>query len=334
MAEVTPLPPGWEAKYDPNSRRYFYIDHVNKVTSWEDPRSKPPVKASTPTRASFNHKQQEHDHMLAEMQAEYVTVDKGILLDLLRECNYDKYKTRGKLQNMGFVPGGMNAPAAAAARNEPQPRYVATVTVGDDSTRSASNKTTPTKTTPTELKVKQLTAELSQKYPDQPSSIIHMALAACDYDKDKCCRLLESMGGTTSPKKKSQSSRSSTPGQSSSRSHSPDKSTRSPSPEKTMGLGSSRSQSPAVRSAGTSYVPASTSYAPASTSHTPASSDFTAARNNMIEKEHKKRTSKLKETKKATTRETTARKKITGEFYNYKWYLPAKIIKAQQSPLN
>jgi len=33
-----PVPPGWEAKYDPANRRWFYVNHVTKTTQWEDPR--------------------------------------------------------------------------------------------------------------------------------------------------------------------------------------------------------------------------------------------------------------------------------------------------------
>lgn len=33
-----PLPPGWEARWDPNQKAFFYIDHKTKTTSWEDPR--------------------------------------------------------------------------------------------------------------------------------------------------------------------------------------------------------------------------------------------------------------------------------------------------------
>jgi hypothetical protein len=31
------LPPGWEAKLDPNSGKTFYVDHVNKKTQWTHP---------------------------------------------------------------------------------------------------------------------------------------------------------------------------------------------------------------------------------------------------------------------------------------------------------
>ncbi|RDD44655.1 Reticulocyte-binding protein 2-like protein a [Trichoplax sp. H2] len=33
-----PLPPGWEAKFDRNTGKYFFIDHSTKTTSWQDPR--------------------------------------------------------------------------------------------------------------------------------------------------------------------------------------------------------------------------------------------------------------------------------------------------------
>lgn len=33
-----PMPPGWEAKWDPTNRRWFYMNHSTKTTQWEDPR--------------------------------------------------------------------------------------------------------------------------------------------------------------------------------------------------------------------------------------------------------------------------------------------------------
>ncbi|XP_063244879.1 BAG family molecular chaperone regulator 3 isoform X2 [Bacillus rossius redtenbacheri] len=37
-SEVTPLPPGWDRKYDHRSGRYYYINYFSKTTTWEDPR--------------------------------------------------------------------------------------------------------------------------------------------------------------------------------------------------------------------------------------------------------------------------------------------------------
>ncbi|CAG9826555.1 unnamed protein product [Diabrotica balteata] len=39
MAELqNPLPPGWDAKRDHISGKYYYINHYTKTTTWEDPR--------------------------------------------------------------------------------------------------------------------------------------------------------------------------------------------------------------------------------------------------------------------------------------------------------
>ncbi|CAD5210212.1 unnamed protein product [Bursaphelenchus xylophilus] len=34
-----PLPEGWERREDPNSGRQYFVNHVNKTTQWEDPRT-------------------------------------------------------------------------------------------------------------------------------------------------------------------------------------------------------------------------------------------------------------------------------------------------------
>ena len=41
-----PLPPGWEERFDPSSGRKFYVDYVNKATSWTRPTAAPAPRAS------------------------------------------------------------------------------------------------------------------------------------------------------------------------------------------------------------------------------------------------------------------------------------------------
>ncbi|CAL8091221.1 unnamed protein product [Calicophoron daubneyi] len=38
MAEDWPLPPGWEASFDNTTQKWYFINHNEKVTTWEDPR--------------------------------------------------------------------------------------------------------------------------------------------------------------------------------------------------------------------------------------------------------------------------------------------------------
>ena len=42
-----PLPPGWEIRSDQSGRRYF-VDHNNKITTWDDPRASALVSTSLP----------------------------------------------------------------------------------------------------------------------------------------------------------------------------------------------------------------------------------------------------------------------------------------------
>ncbi|XP_064616116.1 uncharacterized protein LOC135480258 isoform X2 [Liolophura sinensis] len=49
---VPPLPAGWEAKYDPTQKRYFFVDHTTKKTTWDDPRfiRGPPIQQQPPAQ--------------------------------------------------------------------------------------------------------------------------------------------------------------------------------------------------------------------------------------------------------------------------------------------
>lgn len=34
-----PLPEGWEKRQDPGSSRIYFVNHVNRTTQWDDPRT-------------------------------------------------------------------------------------------------------------------------------------------------------------------------------------------------------------------------------------------------------------------------------------------------------
>ncbi|KAL3872484.1 hypothetical protein ACJMK2_040406 [Sinanodonta woodiana] len=48
---IPPLPPGWEGRWEPNQRAYFFINHNSKQTTWEDPRYPAKTPAHTPSGA-------------------------------------------------------------------------------------------------------------------------------------------------------------------------------------------------------------------------------------------------------------------------------------------
>ena len=37
---TAPLPPGWEQRVDPQSGRIYFINHNERITCWDDPRTK------------------------------------------------------------------------------------------------------------------------------------------------------------------------------------------------------------------------------------------------------------------------------------------------------
>lgn len=53
MADQLPLPPGWEAKVDPNSGKVFYVNHIERTTSWVAP---PPTETKEESSSSSSSK--------------------------------------------------------------------------------------------------------------------------------------------------------------------------------------------------------------------------------------------------------------------------------------
>ncbi|KAJ1525411.1 hypothetical protein ONE63_010225 [Megalurothrips usitatus] len=43
-----PLPNGWEQRHDPRTRRNYYINYINKTTTWDDPRANPAIMNAPP----------------------------------------------------------------------------------------------------------------------------------------------------------------------------------------------------------------------------------------------------------------------------------------------
>jgi hypothetical protein len=48
-----PLPDGWEKRVEPNGRVYF-VNHKNRTTQWEDPRTQGQVRMTTLKISQFN----------------------------------------------------------------------------------------------------------------------------------------------------------------------------------------------------------------------------------------------------------------------------------------
>ncbi|XP_013388839.1 serine/arginine repetitive matrix protein 1 isoform X2 [Lingula anatina] len=212
-----PLPPGFEAKYDYNQRRYFYINHNTRVTQWEDPRkayyerqsaqtAQPIPMKPKPTPASqgmashggvaetsFSRRPDDFEDKKAKIKQSFPTADMDIIVNILEGNNYDLFRAREQLRSMGY------SESSSLARPAPAQTRAAT------RSRSPSPAPAPKQLSDSEkerLKVK-LTNEFSE-----PMSVIDMVVEVCQYDETKARALLTSMAADKKKDKKS----TSTPG--------------------------------------------------------------------------------------------------------------------------
>lgn len=84
------LPAGWEAKWDPGSRRWFYIDHHTKTTHWELPKNLP--RQTVVPRADF----------LANLKAQYPQAHQDIIKQVLVDKSNNFMQSKMQLQSMGY----------------------------------------------------------------------------------------------------------------------------------------------------------------------------------------------------------------------------------------
>ncbi|KAL4640933.1 BAG family molecular chaperone regulator 3 isoform X1 [Arapaima gigas] len=72
MATNDPLPPGWEIKIDPQTGWPFFVDHNNRITTWNDPRhdtkKESPVSANGPCVPSESPTQETQRNFVREVK--------------------------------------------------------------------------------------------------------------------------------------------------------------------------------------------------------------------------------------------------------------------------
>ncbi|CAK8673494.1 unnamed protein product [Clavelina lepadiformis] len=107
-----PLPAGWEAKYDPQSRKWFYINHATKTTQWVDPRlglqqtptsstkfiqSSPAVKRAPETTSFID----ADPAKIKTIKSKY-NINDELVRSLLRTHNNNVDKVEASLKEMGY----------------------------------------------------------------------------------------------------------------------------------------------------------------------------------------------------------------------------------------
>lgn len=87
------LPQGWEAKWDPGSRRWFYIDHHTKTTHWELPQmAMTAPQAKVEAKASF----------VASLKTQYPTATDDVIKQILTSTNNNFIESKTRLESMGY----------------------------------------------------------------------------------------------------------------------------------------------------------------------------------------------------------------------------------------
>lgn len=95
------LPLGWEMKYDPGQKRCFFLDHINKTTTWEDPR----IKIWNERRNTLNNKPITtcHEHPQQEnLLTRFPTARKETISLVLKSSHGDVDEACEMLKDMGY----------------------------------------------------------------------------------------------------------------------------------------------------------------------------------------------------------------------------------------
>lgn len=91
------LPPGWESKWDPNTRRLFYINHATKTTQWELP-----TQAASATPKNVSTSVEPDSSMVRMIVSEYYNVSTQLAESLLRVNQNDLANVRSTLSDRGY----------------------------------------------------------------------------------------------------------------------------------------------------------------------------------------------------------------------------------------
>ncbi|XP_065844856.1 uncharacterized protein [Oscarella lobularis] len=208
----SPLPPGWEMKYDQRSRRYFFINHATKTTSWADPRTSIPLATKTTSFTLVSDEEIKnlkerfpnapesqirnihtstsgnvdltvsrlkalghtdmHDRHIDTLSVEFPRAGRGLIESVLRMSSWNLRTSRTKLKDMGYAQPSV---AAAAKRNQ-----------------EAKEKT----------RRKQMVDRLAKEFPHVDKEAVTISLEMNGYNVTKAKETLESQFGLPKPKQK------------------------------------------------------------------------------------------------------------------------------------
>eukprot|EP00112_Aurelia_sp_Birch-Aquarium-sp1_P013783 Seg2942.2 transcript_id=Seg2942.2/GoldUCD/mRNA.D3Y31 product="E3 ubiquitin-protein ligase pub1" protein_id=Seg2942.2/GoldUCD/D3Y31 len=160
---VQQLPPGWEARYDANQRRYYFINHQTKVTTWTDPRLSAGGHSPAPQRPAVTFQQP----AAQPAQRAAVAPQRAAASPQRAAAAPQRQQESIALQNLG------------TQRNQ-EPQRTATTGFGEQP-RTLTNEQ------------KRVKAKIMNDY-DMFESLLEATLDAAEYNEELTIRLLQNMG--------------------------------------------------------------------------------------------------------------------------------------------
>ncbi|XP_065641490.1 formin-J isoform X4 [Hydra vulgaris] len=118
-----PLPSGWEARYDPNYKRYFYIDHSTKKTQWEPPVVPTSGFGLTIPKAASQSQTQQYQQMpqYPQMQQQYQRVQQNYPQQQQIQQQHVQPQTLLRQPVQPFTSGGSLSQQVSKTQNQYKP---------------------------------------------------------------------------------------------------------------------------------------------------------------------------------------------------------------------
>nr|XP_047125341.1 DNA ligase 1 isoform X4 [Hydra vulgaris] len=137
-----PLPSGWEARYDPNYKRYFYIDHSTKKTQWEPPVVPTSGFGLTIPKAASQSQTQQYQQMpqYPQMQQQYQRVQQNYPQQQQIQQQHVQPQTLLRQPVQPFTSGGSLSQQVSKTQNQYKPTQMVTV-AGASSSSGISTST-------------------------------------------------------------------------------------------------------------------------------------------------------------------------------------------------
>jgi len=227
-SQQTPLPPGWEAKWDPGQGRWYFINHFTKQTQWTDPRAAQQQQAQysqqtrqqTTAYRGFNQQQQQVKQQTVvqsttttsnrqqsagastsgwdswKVQLERYGFDQNVMAvaQQIYENTSDKSQIEKQLKDMGFIkpsPTPNRRSATPSRTQQQQPSRSQTPNRPSPTPKPKTPEPAP-KPELSENEKRQCISKMKGKFSKLDMGTIKMCMEAANYDEQIAEALLKS----------------------------------------------------------------------------------------------------------------------------------------------